>query len=69
MGNMFFNRTLLDWANYDISNRTKFDATISSGFAIMANQTYVSKPIRNNKEIMFNFARYSNKGLQSELLR
>ena len=69
MGNMFFNRTLLDWANYDIANRTKFDATISSGFAIMANQTYVSKPIRNNKEIMFNFARYSNKGLQSELLR
>lgn len=69
IGNMFFNRTLLDWANYDISNRTKFDATISSGFAIMANQTYVSKPIRNNKEIMFNFARYSNKGLQSELLR
>ena len=69
MGNMFFNRTLLDWANYDISNRTKFDATISSGFAIMANQSYVSKPIRNNKEIMFNFARYSNKGLQSELLR
>jgi hypothetical protein len=69
MGNMFFNRTLLDWANYDISNRTKFDATISSGFAIMANQTYVSKPIRNNKEILFNFARYSNKGLQSELLK
>lgn len=69
MGNMFFNKTLLDWANYDISNRTKFDATISSGFAIMANQSYVSKPIRNNKEIMFNFARYSNKGLQSELLR
>ena len=69
IGNMFFNRTLLDWANYDISNRTKFDATISSGFAIMANQTYVSKPIRNNKEILFNFARYSNKGLQSELLK
>ncbi|WP_296636059.1 MULTISPECIES: hypothetical protein [Flavobacteriaceae] len=69
MGSMFFNRTLLDWANYDITNRTKFDATISSGFAIMANQTYVSKPIRDNKKIMFNFARYSNKGLQSELLK
>jgi hypothetical protein len=69
VGNMYFNRTLLDWANYDISNRTKFDASISSGFAIMANQTYVTKPIRNNKEILFNFARYSNKGLQSELLK
>jgi hypothetical protein len=69
MGNMYFNRTLLDWANFDIANRTKFDATISSGLAIMANQTYVTKPIRNNSEIMFNFARYSNKGMHSELLK
>lgn len=69
IGKMYFNRTLLDWANYDISNRTKFDATISSGLAIMANQTYVVKQVRNNKEIMFNFARYSNKGLHSELLK
>lgn len=69
IGNMYFNRTLLDWANYDISNRTKFDATVSSGLAIMANKTYISKPIRNNNEIMFNFARYSNNGMQSELLK
>jgi hypothetical protein len=69
MGAMYFNRTLLDWANFDITNRTKFDATISSGLAIMANQSYVTKPIRNNNEIMFNFARYSNKGMHSELLK
>ena len=69
MGAMYFNRTLLDWANFDIASRTKFDATISSGLAIMANQTYVTKPIRNNTEIMFNFARYSNKGMHSELLK
>jgi hypothetical protein len=68
-GNMYFNQTLLDWANYDISNRTKFDATISSGLALMANKTYISKPLKNNTEIMFNFARYSNNGLHSELLR
>ena len=69
VGNMYFNKTLLDWANFDIANRTKFDATISSGLAIMANQTYVTKPMRNNSEIMFNFARYSNKGMHSELLK
>ena len=69
MGAMYFNRTLLDWANFDIVNRTKFDATISSGLAIMANQTYVKKPIRNNTEIMFNFARYSNKGMHSEIIK
>lgn len=69
IGSMYFNKTLLDWANFDITNRTKFDATISSGLAIMANQTYITKPIRNNNEIMFNFARYSNKGMHSELLK
>ena len=50
-GNMYFTRTLLDWANYDISNRTKFDATVSSGFAIMANNKYVKKPDKDVKEI------------------
>lgn len=69
MGNMYFNRTLLDWANYNVSERTKYDATISSGLAIMATQTYTTKPVRKNTEIMFNFARYSNKGLQSELIK
>ena len=33
MGNMLFTRTLEDWAKFDISNRTKFDASISSGLA------------------------------------
>jgi hypothetical protein len=33
-----FSRTLEDWAKFDISNRTKFDASISSGLAIMACQ-------------------------------
>ena len=30
MGQMYFNRTLEDWARFDISNRTKFDASILS---------------------------------------
>ena len=35
-GNIYFNRTLNDWARFDITKRTKYDATISSGLAIMA---------------------------------
>jgi len=35
-GNMYFNNTLNDWAKFDINKRTKFDAAISSGLAIMA---------------------------------
>ena len=34
MGTMYFTRTLEEWARFDISNRTKFDATISSGLAV-----------------------------------
>jgi hypothetical protein len=68
-GNMYFNRTLQDWANYDIAKRTKFDATVSSGLAIMANQKYVSKPQREAKEINITFARYNNSGFLSTIKR
>ena len=68
-GNMYFTRTLLDWANYDINNRTKFDATVSSGLALMANQKYVLKPQKNNIEINVNFAKYNNGGARSSIIK
>ena len=67
MGKMYFNRTLLDWANYDINKRTKFDATVSSGLAIMANNKYVAKPAKNNNEINITFAKYNNNGRLSTI--
>lgn len=36
MGNMPFNRTLQDWLKFKVEERTKFDASISSGLAILA---------------------------------
>lgn len=68
-GNMFFNRTLLDWANYDINNRTRFDATVSSGFAIMANQATRNQVSEKRNQINLNFAKYSNKGFVSEIIK
>ena len=44
MGQMHFNRTLLDWSRFDITKRTEFDASISSGLAIMANQRLNYRP-------------------------
>jgi hypothetical protein len=38
MGQMYFNRTLEDWIGYKITDRTKFDLTISSGLALLAAQ-------------------------------
>ena len=33
---MYFQRTLEDWAKFNINKRTKHDASISSGLALMA---------------------------------
>jgi hypothetical protein len=68
MGNMVFTRTLEDWARFDINNRTKFDATISSGLAIMANQKHMYQPEKKQTKISIKFAKYNNKGFNSELL-
>lgn len=69
MGFMPFARTLEDWAKFDISNRTKYDATISSGLAIMANQKQVYLPEKKESKISINFARYTNNGTRSEIIR
>lgn len=67
MGSMYFTRTLEDWAKFDINNRTKFDAAISSGLAIMATQKHLYTPVKKESKISINFARYKNTGFYSEL--
>jgi hypothetical protein len=69
MGSMYFSRTLQDWARFDINNRTKFDASISSGLAIMANQQHQYHAVKKESKISVNFARYNNKGRLSEIIR
>ena len=69
MGSMYFTRTLEDWARFDISKRTKFDASISSGLAIMANQKHLYQPVVKESKISINFARYTNKGHLSEIIK
>ena len=69
IGSMPFSRTLDDWAKFDISNRTKFDASISSGLAIMACQKHLYQPTKKESKIIVNFARYNNKGTISEYIQ
>ena len=69
MGTMPFTRTLEDWAKFDINDRTKFDASISSGLAIMANQKHLYMPEKKDSKISINFARYSNDGSTSQLIK
>ncbi len=69
IGSMPFTRTLEDWAKFDINDRTKHDASISSGLAIMANQKHVYLPEKKESKISINFARYTNSGTTSQLIR
>ena len=70
-GRMYFQRTLEDWAKFDINKRTKFDASISSGLAIMACQRhlYASKTAREVKKIDFGFSKYNNQGAKSKIIQ
>ena len=68
MGTMYFGKTLEDWAKFDISNRTKFDAAISSGLAIMANQKHLYTPSKQQSKIIVNFARYNNTSNKSQII-
>jgi len=69
-GDMYFDRTLNDWARFDINNRTKFDASISSGLAVMAcnknRYAPINKVVRNN--ISLGFKRYDNTGSISKII-
>ena len=70
-GDMYFQRTLEDWAKFNINNRTKHDASISSGLAIMACNKNRYTPIakREYKKIDLGIKRYDNKGTSSKIIR
>ena len=71
LGDMYFQRTLEDWARFDINKRTKHDASISSGLAIMACNKNLYKPIadRKMKKINLGIKRYNNDGMTSKLIK
>jgi len=70
-GNMYFQRTLEDWAKFDILKRTAFDASISSGLAIMACRKHMYRPTmeRQTKKLDFSFSKYKNEGIRSEIIK
>ena len=70
-GDMYFQRTLEDWAVFDINSRTKHDATISSGLAIMACNKNRYAPVNKliRKPIDLGIKRYNNKGDISKIIK
>jgi len=60
IGSMPFDRTLRDWAKFDVSKRTNFDATIASGYAIMAvNRKPYLAPSGPKKAVAIKFETYN----------
>ena len=70
-GSMYFTRTLNDWARFDINNRTKYDASISSGLAIMACNKDLYRPVGKleKQKLNISIARYSQDGSMSKIIR
>jgi len=68
-GDMHFQRTLEDWARFDINNRTKHDASISSGLALMACHKNRYKPTapRTMKKMQLGLVKYNNDGNMSKI--
>jgi len=69
-GDMYLQRTLEDWAKFNINNRTKHDASISSGLAIMACNKNKYTPVakRELKAISLGFKKYDNNGFTSKII-
>jgi hypothetical protein len=70
-GDMYHQKTLEDWGKFNINNRTKHDATISSGLAIMACNKNKYKPVpeRLTKHIKLGIKRYDNDGVFSKIIK
>jgi hypothetical protein len=70
-GDLYFNALLNDWTRFDITKRTKFDASISSGLAIMANNRHLYAPNAKieKPKIDINITKYSNKGSISKIIK
>ena len=68
MGRCYFNTLLDDWSRFEIDNRTKYDASISSSLALLASQKYI-KPKKELKVSSPLVKKYSNKGMFSKKIK
>jgi len=70
-GDVYFQRTLEDWARFDINNRTTHDASISSGLALMAcnKNRYAPVSRRKREPIELGIKKYNNSGLVSKIIK
>ena len=61
IGRVFFYNLLKDWLEFDVNNRTKYDASMASGFTLLASQKYI-KPKVEIKSTQPFVHKYNNNG-------
>jgi len=62
MGSMVFNRTIEQWKEVEILNRTKYDAYISSSLSLVGNQSHIIKKDVPKTKRRNPFIKYDNTG-------
>ena len=69
-GDMYFQKTLEDWARFNINNRTSHDASISSGLALMACNKHRYVPVNRieRQPVNLGIKRYNNDGSTSKII-
>jgi len=70
-GDCYFNELLNDWTKFDINKRTKHDASISSGLAIMANNRHLYTPNAKvvKPKLNITVSRFTNTGTNSQIIK
>lgn len=68
IGRVFFYELLKDWLEFDVNNRTKYDASMASGFTLLASQKHIKPKIKITTTLPF-VRKYSNNGKISKIIR
>ena len=70
-GDVYFQRTLEDWSRFNVNNRTRHDASISSGLAIMACNKNKYRPVPKlvKQEYDLGIRKYDNTGALSKIIQ
>ena len=72
--NKYFNKVfgiyelLKDWLEFDVNNSTKHDASMASGFTLLASQKHIKPKIKISTTLPF-VRKYSNNGKISKIIR
>ena len=68
VGNCYFDKLLKDWLEFELDNRTKYDASMASGIALLAAQKFI-RPEPKKREYVPFVRKYNINGKKSKLLK